>query len=123
MHGCRRRGVSVAPAESVDVVELAFGWVGKKFVGGYYESVAFKADIVRDGNGGGACVRVVELDELIEAVFLVWCGFGNVEDLIWRGVGLLGPFRDVVSGSGGCAAKVPGGRAEELEADLDARSG
>lgn len=41
VHACWGRGVSIAPAEPVDIIELALGWVGQKVVSGYYESVPF----------------------------------------------------------------------------------
>lgn len=86
------------PSCAVPVVGAASAWVGEDGVGGDDEAVALQPGGVGDGRlvrrerVWMRSVRVVDLDELVEAFFAVDAVLGLLEDLVGRGRGKVGPL-------------------------------
>lgn len=89
-------GPAGGPADAVGVVEAALDGVAEQVVGGDDEAVAVDAGGVGDVGEGGAVVvlvRVVELDELVEAPLAVGLAALDLKDLVGGGLGRRGPVR------------------------------
>ncbi|KAI9147741.1 LOW QUALITY PROTEIN: Ubiquitin carboxyl-terminal hydrolase 2 [Paramyrothecium foliicola] len=82
------RGARAGPADALGVVQAALGRVAEQVVGGDDEPVTLQPDGLREvveGGGVFVLVRVVELDELVEALLGIGSALAYAKDF---GVGL-----------------------------------